>query len=337
MKDENKADCTASAACEGADDLSGKKASSGTAPGQAAAQKQFLEESTSSTRFSADETAKERKKTFLRRGFPSMVDMLVFFGIFLLANLIGGVVALAAGFPWPSTIAAGDEAAQIAASHFNAVAYFVSMSLTLAGLLFYRARRGGPRIVARFSRRGLNPALLVWGILFMVATTVVLEPLLGLLPPVPEVYGRGAWTVATLVVMAPLFEEVLFRGVILESTRMRYGVIAAWLLSSVVFALVHVHPTVAVNAFFMGLIFGFIYIASDSLWASIILHAVNNGIAYVVLNAGYGMATIAQIVDNRTVYLLIYAAAAAVFFGSGYMTLRTLRRLKEREKISHEA
>lgn len=312
-----------------------------------AASEQPFEEAKTGKETSGDASAKEqacgdadaprRLKPFVLRGFPSIIDLLVFFGIFLLSNLIGGVVALAAGFPWPSTIAAVDEAAQIAASHFNAVAYFVSMSLTLAGLLFYRARRGGPRIVARFSRRGLNPALLVWGILFMVATSVVLEPLLGLLPPVPEVYGRGAWTVATLVVMAPLFEEVLFRGVILESTRMRYGVIAAWLLSSVVFALVHVHPTVAVNAFFMGLILGFIYIASDSLWASIILHAVNNGIAYVVLTAGYGMATIAQLVDNRTVYLLIYAAAAVVFFGSGFMTLRTLRRLKAREKNSSEA
>lgn len=302
MKDENKTNCTASAACEG-----------------------------------ADETAKERKKTFGRRGFPSMVDMLVFFGIFLLANLIGGAVALAAGLPWPTTVAAGDEAAQVAAAHFNAVTYAVSMSLTLAGLLFYRARRGGPRIVARFSRRGLDPALLLWGILFMVATSVVTEPLLNLLPPVPEVYGIGAWAVATLVVMAPLFEEFLFRGVILESIRARYGVIAAWLLSSALFALVHVHPTVAVNAFFMGLILGFIYLAAESIWASIVLHAVNNGIAYLLLAAGYGTATVSGIIDSRTAYVTLYIVAAAVFFGSGYMTLRTLRRLKVREKISPEA
>lgn len=286
----------------------------------------------------ADVTAPERQNPFSRGGFPTVVDLLVFFGIFLLANLLGGVAALVAGLPWPSaTMAAGDEAAQRGVAYFNAVSYFIAMSLTLAGLLFYRARRHGPRIVARFSRRGLNPALLLWGVVFLVAMSVVLEPLLSLLPAVPEVYGRGPWAVLTLVVMAPLFEEVIFRGVILESTRARYGVMAALLVSSFVFGLMHMHPTVAVNAFFIGLILGVLYIAADSLWTPIILHAVNNGISYLALAAGYGTATVAELIGNRTVYMLVYIGAAAVLIVSGYMALRALRGLKEREKNSPAA
>lgn len=272
------------------------------------------------------------------RCFPNIADLLVFLGIFLVANLLGTAVALLTGCPWPDAagLASGDEAVRAAAqagvSHFNAVSYFVAMSLTLAGLLFYRARRRGPRTIGHFSRRGLNPMLLLWGVLFVVATSVVLEPLMSLLPDVPNVYGRGVWAVLTLVVMAPLFEEVIFRGVLLESMRARYGVIAAWLVSSLLFALVHVHPTVVVNAFFMGLILGFIYIASGSLWASIFLHAVNNGVSYVALAAGLGSVMLIDLVGSRTLYVLIYIGAAAVFVISGYMMLRTLRRMRTEEK-----
>ena len=74
--------------------------------------------------------------------FPVVVDYLVFFGIFLLAQGLGTAVAWLAGCKWPDPelLASPDEAIstaeQIAAGHFNAVTYFVSMSVTLAGFLF---------------------------------------------------------------------------------------------------------------------------------------------------------------------------------------------------------
>lgn len=270
--------------------------------------------------------------------FPVVVDYLVFFGIFLLAQGLGTAVAWLAGCKWPDPelLASPDEAIstaeQIAAGHFNAVTYFVSMSVTLAGFLFYRRRRHGPTVVARFSRRGLNPVLLLWGVFFMLSTSVVLEPFLSLMPEVPNVYGRGAWAIVTVVVMAPLFEEVIFRGVLLESTRVRYGVVAAWLLSSAIFGIVHVHPTVVVNAFVMGLVLAFIYLRTDSLWSAIILHAINNGIAYLALIAGHGNSMLIDMVGSRTLYVLLYIAALAVFAVSSYMMLVSLRRLKAEEK-----
>ena len=209
----------------------------------------------------------------LQGKFPALADYLVFFGIFLLAQVVGAVTALLVGCKWPdqTLLASADEtvstAEQVLVGHFNAVSYFVAMALTLVGFLFYRSRRRGPKIIAHFSSRGLNPVLLLWGVVFMLATSVVLEPLLSLLPEVPNAYGRGAWAIVTVVVMAPLFEEVIFRGVLLESTRAKYGVMAAWLVSSAVFGIVHVHPTVAVNAFAIGLVLGFVYMRTDSLWS----------------------------------------------------------------------
>ena len=109
---------------------------------------------------------------------------------------------------------------------------------------------------------------------------------------------------------------------------------AAWLVSSAVFGIVHVHPTVAVNAFAIGLVLGFVYMRTDSLWSTIILHAVNNGIAYLALVTGHGNAMLIDLVGSRTLYVLIYIGALAVFAVSGYMMLLALRRLKAEDKKS---
>ena len=53
-----------------------------------------------------------------------------------------------------------------------AALYFCSMSITLAGILCYRRARGGSGPWARFSARGLNPALLLWAFVLMFAVGV---------------------------------------------------------------------------------------------------------------------------------------------------------------------
>ena len=266
-----------------------------------------------------------------RRKFPTVGDLFAMLGIAFGAQIVVGTAAMVFllfaghGLDFKSLEPA-------ALGKVMAALYFCSMSITLAGILCYRRARGGSGPWARFSARGLNPALLLWAFVLMFAVGVVLEPLLSLLPEVPNAYGRGAWAIVTVVVMAPLFEEVIFRGVLLESTRAKYGVMAAWLVSSAVFGIVHVHPTVAVNAFAIGLVLGFVYMRTDSLWSTIILHAVNNGIAYLALVTGHGNAMLIDLVGSRTLYVLIYIGALAVFAVSGYMMLLALRRLKAEDK-----
>lgn len=277
-----------------------------------------------------------------KKTFPTAVDFLVFLGIFFVAQLVGAMVALASGCSWPDlpALTGDDEAArrvaQIALASFNAVSYCVAMTLTLGGFIYYRSLRRGPRNVARYSLRGLNPMLLLWGVVLVLAISVVLEPLLMRLPAPPDIYGRGGWALLTLVVAAPLLEEFIFRGVILESTRAKYGVVAAWIISSLIFGIVHIYPAVVVNAFAIGLVLGFVYIISESIWAVIILHAVNNAVAYLLLSMGHANMELADIVKNKSIYILIYLVAAAVAIVSGYMVWRTLKRLKAEEKNGAE-
>ena len=206
------------------------------------------------------------------------------------------------------------------------------MSITLAGILYYRRARGGSGPWARFSARGLNPALLLWAFVLMFAVGVVLEPLLRLMPELSLEVGRGFWTILSLVIFAPIFEELICRGVVLGSLRGKFGVTTAWLVSSLFFGVLHGQPVQVINATVIGLVLGYVYLATDSLWSVMILHALNNAVAYLALATGHGNALLIDPVGSRTLYVLFYIAALAVFAVSGYMMLVSLRRLKAEEK-----
>ena len=57
----------------------------------------------------------------------------------------------------------------------------------------------------------------------MFAVGVVLEPLLRLMPELSLEVGRGFWTILSLVIFAPIFEELICRGVVLGSLRGKFG------------------------------------------------------------------------------------------------------------------
>ncbi len=82
---------------------------------------------------------------------------------------------------------------------------------------------------------------------------------------------------ATFVV--PLYEEIFFRGVIHNGLANRLGMWGAIIISSALFGLFHGFPIQIITAFLLGLVLGWLYEKTDSLWAPTICHVVNNGLA----------------------------------------------------------
>lgn len=273
----------------------------------------------------------------VRRGFPGPGDLFALLGIVLGAQIVVGIIvqivaAVACGLPaqWP------DEPEVLGRT--MAFSYFLSMSLALAGILVFRRIRGGRGPVAHFSRRGANPGLLGWAFALMAGLNIVLDPVVSLLPgPAYELLGRGFWTLFSLVALAPVFEEILCRGILLGAMRAKYGALTAWLVSSLFFGIMHVYPAQAVGAAVLGLVLGFVYIVTDSLWASMLLHAANNAVAYALMAAGYADADLAALLGNRTLYAAVYVAAALLAAVSFYGMFRSLSRLKASVKNPAEA
>ncbi len=280
----------------------------------------------------------EKKSSACRHSFPSWGDLLVLLGVWFLMQFVALEVARTVGFD-PSALAVTDASAPLEVQRiiggYNALTYAVTMGGLLLFALFYRRWRGGGDRLVRFAWRGLDPVLILWGVLMMASAGVVLEPLLSLLPePASPNVGRGWWAILCVIGLAPLIEELLCRGVLLESARSKYGVVTALFLSSAFFAVLHFQPALVLNAFVMGVILGTVYIASDSILSVVVLHAVNNAVAFVLLMAGIGGEPLAELIPDRALYQLLYGVALLLFSGAGYMLFRTLRRARRNDKSS---
>lgn len=86
-----------------------------------------------------------------------------------------------------------------------------------------------------------------------------------------------------LVIITPLFEEMIYRGFVFKGLMRSFGFIPALLVSSLIFALVHGQLNVMVDTFLLGLALGYVYHRTGQLWASISLHMIKNAIAFSLL------------------------------------------------------
>jgi len=267
--------------------------------------------------------------------FPSWGDCFAMLGIALGAQILVGVLGLAITAILGLNMNSSEVLPELR-GNILALIYLFSMVFAVGGTLIYRRCRGGLGPIARFSVRYLSPVILLWGILLLFVANIVVEPLLNLLPESNPDVGRGWGSVAMLILFAPFFEELLCRGIILESLRNRYGTVIALFGSSLFFGVLHMQPLPAVNAFFIGLILGFIYLITQSLWASVLIHAVNNALAYILMICGYADKTLYDLVGNGGVYWAIYLLALFVLLFSAWKIRQTLRMIKDHEKNSSE-
>ncbi len=80
----------------------------------------------------------------------------------------------------------------------------------------------------------------------------------------------------SFVIVGPIHEELLYRGVIQRFLRTKYSGRVSILISSIIFGLAHIHPGLILSSFVLGLFLGYIYHKWDNLWYAIILHMLIN-------------------------------------------------------------
>lgn len=98
---------------------------------------------------------------------------------------------------------------------------------------------------------------------------------------------KEPWGYVAVGILAPLAEEVVFRGAILRTL---LGIMSkknhwvAIIISAAIFGVVHANLAQFVNALLMGLLLGWMYYRTGSLVPGILLHWINNTMAYVLTN-----------------------------------------------------
>ena len=85
--------------------------------------------------------------------------------------------------------------------------------------------------------------------------------------------------------LAPLAEEMVFRGAILRSLlRWKSNPWIGIVISAILFAVIHMNPAQMPHAFLIGLLLGWMYWRTDSIVPGVVYHWVNNTVAYILYN-----------------------------------------------------
>jgi uncharacterized protein len=90
-----------------------------------------------------------------------------------------------------------------------------------------------------------------------------------------------ALSLLLLAVLAPLVEELVFRGLLYGWLAGRWGKNVGWIVSSLAFAAAHTEPAHIILVFPLGLLFGWLRQRTDSLLPSLVAHIANNSLALV--------------------------------------------------------
>lgn len=87
----------------------------------------------------------------------------------------------------------------------------------------------------------------------------------------------------TLVLIAPIYEELLFRGFVFRGVAAKYGLWPAAIVVSALFGLAHGQLNVAIDTFVLGLAASWLVYNTKSIWPAIMLHMIKNLVAYIFL------------------------------------------------------
>ena len=82
-------------------------------------------------------------------------------------------------------------------------------------------------------------------------------------------------SLVNLILLPALLEEMVFRGVVMQSLR-RYGDTFALIVSSLLFMCIHGNFAQAPNALLMGIAIGYFVLRTGSIWTGVLIHFVNN-------------------------------------------------------------
>ncbi len=217
-------------------------------------------------------------------------------GSVLIMLLLAGLVATAVEIPFTADVMALTSGhGQM--SQLGTLVLLTVLQVTLiviAALFVFRPQAlAGARL---FPRASLARSVLTgigWGIpAWIVASLLaaVVSQLLRLvnIEPQPqvaeEVINLADPFIAVLatVVIAPIAEEIFFRGVALNAWVREYGVKRAIIGSALLFALIHGSLAALVPIFVLGLVLAIIYLRNGNLASAIALHATFNGISVLL-------------------------------------------------------
>jgi uncharacterized protein len=142
--------------------------------------------------------------------------------------------------------------------------------------------------------------------------------------------GQAWWAVVPLLVLvAPITEEVFFRGQLLRGFLARYAPTYAIGASAVLFSAMHMNPVQVPATLMLGILSGTLYHRTRSVWPSIVAHMLNNAVPAIAIVSGrtaqaQASASKANLEPTLGATLALIAAGFAIWFGALAMLRRNV-------------
>ncbi|MGQ9476199.1 MAG: lysostaphin resistance A-like protein [Actinomycetota bacterium] len=94
--------------------------------------------------------------------------------------------------------------------------------------------------------------------------------------------GELALILVVTVLLAPVFEEIFFRGLFYSALRRKMGPRVAVPLNGLIFGALHFQPLYMISLVLVGTVLAYLYEKTDSLFASMTAHALYNLVVILV-------------------------------------------------------
>lgn len=133
-----------------------------------------------------------------------------------------------------------------------------------------------------------------------------------------DIFTKDVFSIISVVIAAPIMEELLCRGIVLGGLLKNYPPYKAILISALFFALIHLNPWQALPAFFSGLFLGWIFYKTKSVIPGMIIHATNNGLVMLFVFLPKNKQDLLNLL-GMPYYIVLCVLAAIVFVGGCFI------------------
>lgn len=134
--------------------------------------------------------------------------------------------------------------------------------------------------------------VLIWAVIAALGMVIPMTWLQENMPELPnwiedqqEQLLSNYWGYVVIGLLAPLAEEIVFRGAILRTLLDKVTPWGAITISALLFSLIHMNPAQMPYAFLAGLLLGWMYWRTGSILPGMAYHWANNSVAYIIYRA----------------------------------------------------
>ncbi len=235
---------------------------------------------------------------------------------------------------------------------FSIPGFFIEIELTKkflelfayvfsSSLLIYVALKKHTYIQLTFAKIDLMDSLLL--IPLAISLVVISEFTAGLIPINPkmaklftDVFSFSPIMFIMTVFCAPVFEEILCRGIILRGLLKKYTVPKSIFWSAFLFGSIHLNPWQLIAGFIVGLVCGWIFCSYKNLVPTIFIHFVVNLVSmlsqiFIPEKSHFGDNTTKLLLGNNDLYYYLVLFSCGLVFSLCVFLIH--RKINTSEKI----